>query len=246
MQERRPHRRVTYERNRGMRFPQLLLFLVGMPVKLRAAVIHRTPWVTWILAGSIAVCSVATWFIEPLQPLALQMAFWPELGLPAALPGALLHVLLHGSWLHLLGNLYFLVLFGRNVECAFGRRRMLGLFFLSALLGALLHGLFTDAGLIGASGGVFGILVFYVCQFPHARVIWAPGLLARGALLLWARRFLDRGFPVTVYFAIYGGLQLLVLNDQLFHDGQVSALAHLGGGLAGFAIWAAWRARLLP
>ncbi len=239
-------RRVVYARNRGLGLPQLLLFLVGMPVKLRGAVIHRTPWVTWALAALIAASSVAVWSIEPLQPFALQLAFWPELGLPAALPGAVLHVFLHGGWLHLLGNLYFLMLFGRNVECAFGRRRMLGLFFLSALLGALLHGMFTDAGLIGASGGVFGILVFYVCQFPQARVIWAPGLLVRGALLLWARRFLDRGFPVTVYFAVYAGLQLLVLNEQLFYAGQVSALAHLGGGLAGLVIWAAWRARLLP
>lgn len=246
MGRRQSNRRVTYERSRRLGFPQMLLFLVGMPVKLRGAVIHRTPWVTWTLAALIAGCSIAVWMIEPLQPFALRLAFWPEPGLPAALPGAVFHVLLHGGWLHLLGNLYFLVLFGRNVECAFGRRRMLGLFFLSALLGALLHGLFSAAGLIGASGGVFGILVFYVCQFPQARVIWAPGLLARGALLLWARRFLDRGFPVTVYFAVYGGLQLLVLNEQLFYEGQVSALAHLGGGLAGLLIWAAWRLRLLP
>ncbi|TVQ49150.1 MAG: rhomboid family intramembrane serine protease [Gammaproteobacteria bacterium] len=74
--------------------------------------------------------SVTAWQGTAAQPLLLQMAFWPELGWPAALPGALLHVFLHGDWLHLLGNRYFLVLFGRNVECVFGRRRMLGLFFL--------------------------------------------------------------------------------------------------------------------
>jgi membrane associated rhomboid family serine protease len=221
--------------------------MVGMPVKLRQSVIHHTPWLTWSLAGLIAVVSIAVWLSPPEWRLADWLVFHPEKTGLAWWSGLFGHVLVHADWLHLLGNLYFLILFGRNIECCFGRRRMLGLFILSGLLGGLLHALVTGSGLMGASGAVFGVLVFYVCQYPHARVIWIPfGWIARGALLIWARDFVRRGYPVTVYFAIYGGLQLLILYEQLVLDGQVSALAHLGGGAAGLLIWLAWRRNWLP
>jgi membrane associated rhomboid family serine protease len=239
--------RVEYGADQELKFPQFVLFFVGMPVKLRQSVIHITPWMTWAITSTIAVVSVVVWYTEPGHELFEWLAFRPEASGLRWWTGLLGHGLVHGDWLHLLGNLYFLVLFGRNIECCFGRRRLFGLFLVSVVLGGLLHGLVTGHGLIGASGGVFGILVFYVCQYPHARVIWIPfGWIARLAMMVWARGFLRKGFPVTIYFAIFGTLQLLVLYDQLFMEGQVSALAHLGGGAAGALIWLAWRFDWLP
>ncbi len=230
-----------------LRFPQLLLFLVGMPVKTRPPVIHIRPWLTWSLAVIIASVSLMVWFSTAGETLADWLVFRPDASGLAWWTGLFGHLAVHGDLLHLLGNLYFLVLFGRHIECCFGRRRLLGLFLLSGLLGGLLHGWVTGHALIGASGAVFGVLVFYVCQYPKARVIWLPlGWISRAALLFWARGWIARGYPVSIYLLIYGGFQLLLLYEQLAFDGRVSALAHLGGGLMGALIWLAWRHDWLP
>ncbi len=241
------HDPIEYQPQEKLKFPQFMLFLVGMPVKARQSVIHTTPWLTWSLASAIALTSCLVWYAPNHEALAEWLVYRPDAAGLRWWTGLLCHPLVHGNWLHLAGNLYFLVLFGRNIECCFGRRRLFGLFLISAVTGALLHGAVSGTGLIGASGGVFGVLVFYVCRYPHARVIWLPfGFIARAAMLVWARQFLSKGFPVTIYLAIYGGFQLLVLYEQLFLDGRVSALAHLGGGLAGLLIWLAWRKDWLP
>ncbi len=245
--KRSKHDPIDYRPQEQLKFPQFLLFLVGMPVKARQSVIHTTPWLTWTLALLIAMSSILVWYSPVSMTLADWLVYRPEASGLQWWSGLLGHPFVHGGWLHLAGNLYFLVLFGRNIECCFGRRRLFGLFMISAMLGALLHGAVSGTGLIGASGGVFGVLVFYVCRYPHARVIWMPlGFIPRAAMLIWARQFLSKGFPVTIYLVIYGGLQLFILYEQLFMDGRVSALAHLGGGLAGLVIWFAWKRDWLP
>lgn len=248
MRERRgKHEPIEYRQQDRLKFPQILLFLVGVPVKLRQSVIHVTPWLTWSLALAIVLISGLVWFSPAGDELVSWLVFQPEQTGLRWWSGLLGHPFVHGDLLHLAGNIYFLLLFGRNIECCFGRRRLLGLFVIAAVVGALLHAMVTGIGLIGASGGVFGVLVFYVCRYPQARVIWLPfGWLARSAMLVWARNFLNKGFPVTIYLVVYGGFQLLVLYEQLFMDGRVSALAHLGGGLAGGLIWLAWRYDWLP
>ncbi|MCC5865809.1 MAG: rhomboid family intramembrane serine protease [Wenzhouxiangella sp.] len=241
------HEPIEYQPQERLNFPQFLLFLVGMPVKARQSVIHTTPWLTWSLASLIAVISCLVWYLPDSSQLVAWLVYRPETSGVQWWSGLLGHPFVHGSWLHMVGNLYFLILFGRNIECCFGRRRLFGLFMISAMLGGLLHGAVSGTGLIGASGGVFGVLVFYVCRYPQARVIWLPfGFVARAAMLIWARQFLSKGFPVTIYLLVYGGFQLFILYEQLFMDGRVSALAHLGGGLAGFLIWLAWQKNYLP
>lgn len=230
-----------------LRFPQFLLFLVGMPVKTRPPVLHTQPLLTWGLAAVIALISLMVWFSPTGELLADWLVFQPDASGLTWWAGLLGHIAVHGDVVHLLGNLYFLILFGRHIECCFGRRRLLGLFLLSGVLGGLLHGWVTGYALVGASGAVFGVLVFYVCQYPKARVIWLPlGWVGRVALLYWARGWVKRGYPVSIYLLIYGLFQLLLLYEQLAFDGRVSALAHLGGGLMGALIWLAWRYDWLP
>ncbi len=224
-----------------------LMFLVGLPVELRQSIVRRRPWAVHGLALGITAASVAYWLVAMrpgwwhlavFDPAASGLRWW--LGLFG-------YAGIHGGWVHLLGNLYFLLIFGDNTECAFGRRRTLGLFFASAAAGAWLHGAVTPYPLIGASAGVMGVMVFYVLQFPHARVLWIPlGWVVRLGLWYGWRGRVRRGLPVMVFLVLYLGFELVALYAQLTGVGRVSALAHLGGGGMGALIWLAWRRGWLP
>jgi len=80
---------------------------------------------------------------------------------------------LHGGWLHLLGNMWTLWIFGDNVEDRLGRVRYLGLYLAGGLAAALLH-IFTNAGsgvpTIGASGAIAAVMGAYFRFYPHARI----------------------------------------------------------------------------
>ncbi len=221
------------------------LFLVGMPVELRQSVTVKKPWFTWVLSVLLVLCSLGFWTTgsEVWLPLVFNPA---DTGL-AYWVGAFGYPLLHLDVFHLAGNMYFLLIFGNNVECRFGRRRTAGLFVAASVAGAMLHGLVSSHLLVGASGGVFGILIFYALQFPHARILWLPfGWLVNGAILVFGRKLVARGMSVRVFLFVYLAMQLLLLHEQIFHNGMVSALAHLGGGFAGAVIWWAWRRGWMP
>ncbi|WAC20293.1 rhomboid family intramembrane serine protease [Luteolibacter sp. SL250] len=220
------------------------LFLVGMPVEIRQTITVKKPWFTWIFSGLLVLCSIVFW-VDPdvwrplvFHPSSTGLAWWL---------GAFGYTLLHADPLHLAGNLYFLLIFGNNVECRFGRRRTVGLFFASSVTGAFLHGLANVHPLIGASGGVFGVVTFYALLFPHARILWLPfGWIVNASTLLFGRGFVARGMSVKAFIILYFALQFVLLHQQIFLNGTVSALAHLGGGLAGAVIWWAWKKNWLP
>jgi membrane associated rhomboid family serine protease/Zn-finger nucleic acid-binding protein len=82
---------------------------------------------------------------------------------------------LHGSVFHLIGNMYFLFVFGDNVEDVLGKKRFLLMLLAATVGGDLLHALFapnSHTPCIGASGGISALIVFYALQFPHARLGW--------------------------------------------------------------------------
>jgi membrane associated rhomboid family serine protease len=221
-----------------------ILFVAGMPVELRSSVVERKPWLTWSLAVLITVSTLLFWFdVDAWMPL----VYDPRAAWPKSLAGLFGHELLHADPIHLLGNLYFLLVFGNNVECRFGRRRTLGLFLAAAVCGALLHGACSEMRLVGASGGIFGILVFYVLMFPKARILWLPfGYLVSLAMLAFGRKWLPKGMGVVTWLVIYLLLQVVIAYEQLFLNGNVSAMAHIGGGLAGAAVFLLWKRGWIP
>src|SRR5207249_4486791 len=100
---------------------------------------------------------------------------------------------LHGGWVHLLGNLYFLLIFGDNVEDYLGRWRYLLLILLAMIVGDALHVLMDPRSavpVIGASGGIAGIITFYALKFPRVRLgflfrFWWFHMPAYFALIMW-------------------------------------------------------------
>jgi len=141
-------------------------------------------------------------------------------------------VFLHVSWVHLLVNLYFLLLFGKDVESALGCWKY-GLLLLCAqlsccfLLGVFAMGQTIPA--VGASGLVWGVLTYYCLKYPRRRfgIMWVRG---------WA------SFPAPLFFALWGALELLgsiVQADSANVDRGY--LGHLGGILAGFFFFLSFR-----
>lgn len=110
------------------------------------------------------------------------------------------HMFLHGSWAHLLGNLYFLYIFGDNVEEVFGRKRFILLFILAGTVGGLSEVLLTQATatpVVGASGGIAGVMAAYLWCFPRNKLF---------QMIL----FIQVKLPAWVYLAFWIGFQMVM------------------------------------
>jgi len=142
---------------------------------------------------------------------------------------------LHGGWLHLLGNMLFLLIFGNNVEDRFGRIRYL-LFYLAtgivAAYGFALADPDSSQTLIGASGAIAGVLGAYLVMFPRARV-WSlvPFLF-----------FIPLRLPAWLVLGVWFLMQWAYASGSAVSSaGNVAYLAHVIGFLFGLLVGFAFR-----
>ncbi len=80
------------------------------------------------------------------------------------------HMFLHGGWIHVLGNMLYLWIFGDNVEDALGSVTFLGFYLACGVIAAIGQGLFGSGPMVGASGAIAGVLGAYLLMFPTARI----------------------------------------------------------------------------
>lgn len=135
------------------------------------------------------------------------------------------YTFIHGNWLHLIGNMMFLWVFGDDVEAALGRFRYLLFYFLCGAAGALAHFAANPAShvpLLGASGAIAGIVAAYLMLHP-CRKIWVLALM-RIPIKIAAEWAL--GFWICVQ----------ILNVFLSTDETVAWWTHIGGLAAGAAL----------
>jgi hypothetical protein len=137
---------------------------------------------------------------------------------------------LHGGWLHLIGNMWYLWLFGDNVEDRLGHVRYLFFYLCAGVVAALLHyATATDARVptLGASGAIAGVLGAYLVAFPRARVITLVPLfpffqvLALPAVLV---------LGIWIVFQFFSGALSLGYGS----GGGVAWWAHIGGFAFGY------------
>ena len=150
---------------------------------------------------------------------------------------------LHGGWLHLIGNMWTLWIFGDNVEDRLGHGRYLGLYLLGGFAAGLLH-VFTNSGsevpTLGASGAVAAVMGSYFRFYPHARVETViPPLIFGPIFELPAVVFL--GWWALLQF--FNGSLSLVGSSQ--EAGGVAWWAHVGGFAFGMIV-SAFAARTPP
>jgi membrane associated rhomboid family serine protease len=136
---------------------------------------------------------------------------------------------LHGGWMHLIGNMLFLWVFGNNVEDLLGHIWFI-LFYLLAGVGAVTLFVLTAPNsqipMVGASGAISGVLGLYAVKWPKARVMTAVtlGFFVR---MIW--------IPALVVLGIWFVMQLLfaLLSQGSEASGGVAYMAHIGGFLVG-------------
>lgn len=150
---------------------------------------------------------------------------------------ALSAMFLYGGWLHLLGNMLFLFVFGNNVEDRLGRIRFLVFYLVCGYLATYVFA-FANASstnvLVGASGAVAGVLGAYLVLFPRARV----------TSLVTFFFFLPARLPAWIVLGSWFLLQYLYARGATVTPGSdVAYLAHVAGFAAGFLALLVWRPR---
>ncbi len=138
---------------------------------------------------------------------------------------------LHGSWMHLIGNMWILWLFGDNVEDKMGKARFLAFYLICGLLASLTHYAFnlsSELPVVGASGAVAGVMGAYFLMFRKAKV------------LTFIPPFFLFNFPAWIYLGfwaltqVYGGATGLL---SVGGNQEVAFWAHIGGFLAGMILF---------
>lgn len=209
--------------------------MLGLPVEHETHPVRTLPWLTWGLTAVLVLVAALTF--SNLRAAVDQFGFIPAQAWRYGGLTFLTAFFLHGGPLHLLGNAYFLVIFGDNVEDYLGRLRYVGLLLFATILGGLLHMVGdprSDIPCVGASGGISGIIVYYALQFPKARL---------GVVIRYWVMFRWVYFPAYVALIFWLALQAVTAYMQISGVSNVSALAHFGGAAAGLIAWLVWRNR---
>ena len=141
---------------------------------------------------------------------------------------------LHGGWMHIIGNMWSLWIFGDNVEDRMGRVGFLCFYLLSGLAAGILHIAFNPASrvpTVGASGAIAGVMGAYLLLFPYARVLTlVPVFIFLQTIELPAVFFLGFWFLTN----LLSGIGSLAAHTGA---GGVAWWAHIGGFLVGL-LWA--------
>jgi membrane associated rhomboid family serine protease len=205
---------------------------------------ERFPFVNYAL---IALCVVA-WLLELGQgehldrflmawavvPSEFLSALGPRGGTQAdELVTPISAMFLHGGWMHLIGNMWFLYVFGDNVEGRMGHFKY-SLFYLTSGLAATFAQIATSPGsdipLVGASGAIAGVLGAYMVMFPYSRVLT---LITVGFLWFFPR--ITAPWFLGLWFLTQALAGLLTLGVSQ-GTGGVAWWAHIGGFVVGFLV----------
>jgi membrane associated rhomboid family serine protease/Zn-finger nucleic acid-binding protein len=215
-------------------FRDLILTLLGIPVPEDAPEKTIRPLATWFLAGTSATLTLTALLLGVLPHLIASAGFLPEDPFRLAGLTLLLSFFIHGNLLHLFFNLAFLALAGHTVEQLLGRARFFSLVLSGSLTSLAFHSALHPAPnipLVGASGGIAALLIFYAVALPKVRLVFC---LRIGFWPIWIRP------SAATAAAIWFTIQLLGLLFFQQNSGT-SYAAHLGGAIAGLTLASFWK-----
>ena len=190
-----------------------------------------------VLNVAIYVIFISGWMFEPNEEEAASFAVIPAKLMTGRMGGETMlatgaymperftlitYMFIHGNWIHLLGNMLFLWVFGDNIEDAMGHLRFIMFFLMCGIFAALFHTWMnpeSEIPLVGASGAVAGVIAAYLILHPKVKV-WV--------LALWR-------IPIRITAAWALGIWIAWQFVSLLFEGEedVAWWAHIGGLLAG-------------
>lgn len=141
---------------------------------------------------------------------------------------------LHGGWLHLLGNMWFLWIFGKSVEDSLGHQKYLVFYLVCGVIAAVIHVVFnfySRVPTIGASGAIAGVMGAYLIMFPRARIVTLVPIFIFITTLDLPAAFLLLYWFVIQFFSGVGSIGYSQVST-----GGVAWFAHVGGFLAGMLL----------
>ncbi len=143
-------------------------------------------------------------------------------------------IFMHGGWMHLIGNMWFLWIFGDNIEDRLGHFKYLIFYLLCGIGATLIHVIFHPASnmpTIGASGAISGVLGAYLISYPHARVYTL-------LFIFVIVRFVE--LPAFLFLILWFGFQLVSgaaeFGAAAKDTAGVAYWAHMGGFVIGIAL----------
>jgi membrane associated rhomboid family serine protease len=206
---------------------------------------RRTPIVTY---GLIAACFLVFFYELSLGDAGLDAFFLQWGAIPAKVSSAIAHgdwfsqatfglissQFLHGGWLHILGNMLYLWIFGNNIEDRLGPVLYL-VFYIAAGIVAGLTQVYispdSSVPLVGASGAIAGVLGAYLILYPSARVV---------SLVFLGYFITTVNVPAVIVLGLWFVLQLITgvasLGAPSADSGGVATFAHVGGFVMGMVV----------
>jgi len=208
---------------------------------------NPTEGIAWVTLLVIAACAGVWVLLEGagLDPVFLNQSVCAFGAIPAEVTGRLgaegpcrlggltwqalfTSMFLHGGWLHLVGNMWFLWVFGNNIEDAMGAGRFVVFYLVAGTVAALAH-VVTDptspVPMVGASGAISGVMGAYLVLYPRARVD-----------TLFFFLFFFRIIPLPAWVILGYWFVIQLLSSGAGTGSGVAYAAHVGGFLAGILL----------
>ncbi|MCS6951768.1 MAG: rhomboid family intramembrane serine protease [Bryobacterales bacterium] len=148
---------------------------------------------------------------------------------------------LHGGWMHLIGNMWFLWIYGDNVEDILGRGKFLLFYLLSGIAAGLVHVAFNPYSrvpTIGASGAIAGVMGAYMVKFPRSRIITLVPIF-----VFLTTVEVPASIILLYWFVIQFFSGLGTIGESHLSQGGVAWFAHVGGFVAGAILIKLFRTR---
>jgi membrane associated rhomboid family serine protease len=141
---------------------------------------------------------------------------------------------LHGGWMHIIGNMWFLWVYGDNVEDALGHGKYLLFYLLCGLAAALTqYAINPDSQIptLGASGAIAGVMGAYLIKFPHARILTLIPII-----VFWTTIEIPAVIILVYWFILQFFSGIGSIGYSQASQGGVAFFAHIGGFIAGMIL----------
>jgi membrane associated rhomboid family serine protease len=141
---------------------------------------------------------------------------------------------LHGGWMHIIGNMWFLWIFGDNVEDALGHFKYLVFYFLCGIAAGMTQVLFSRGShlpMVGASGAIAGVMGAYLIKFPKARIVTLVFIF-----IFFTTIEVPAGLMLAYWFFIQFFSGVGTIGYSHVSQGGTAFFAHIGGFITGMIL----------